>query len=111
MKKTAIGQLKRRVQIVKEVQTSSTSGTPISTEEVVKSCWAKQDEMQGSEDEDGRVRSLFSTVFIVRYDAVIVKGKASEMMVIDEDAYKYNIVSVIEKSFKQYLQINTVRRG
>lgn len=109
-KKTRIGQLKRRVQIVKGIKTTSTTGTITTEEEVVKNCFAQQIEVSGNEEEEGKVRSLFSTVFIVRYDAVLIKGKASEMFVVDEYNCKYNIISVIEKTYKQYLQINTIRR-
>jgi hypothetical protein len=92
------------------VKITSATGSPTETEQEIKSCRANLIEVSGSEDEEGKVRSLFSTIFIIRYDDRFIKGKANAMFVKDADGFKYNIISVVEKQVKKYLQINTIRR-
>lgn len=108
--KVYIGDLKDRISVLEEVQTVSSTGSAVSTMKVLKSCWANQITMRTSEDEDGKIRALFSDAFIIRYDAALIKGRASEMIIVDVDGFVYNIVSVEPKIAKRYLQINTVRR-
>ena len=91
-------------------KTTSASGEPDFTESEVKSCRANHKETSVSEEEEGKVRALFTDHFIIRYDAQFTKGKANAMFVKDSEDYKYNIVSVVEIQRKKYLQINTVRR-
>jgi hypothetical protein len=111
MKTLLVNSLKTRISIVKEVKTSSATGAPIYVEELVKSVRAGQNEINVDEDEDGKIRVLFTTQFVIRYNSLFTKGKANAWMVIDADALKYNIVSVVEIGKpKTYLQINTVRR-
>jgi len=109
-KQPLVNTLKERISIVKMVKTTSATGSPTETEQEVKSCRASLTENSGSEDEEGKVRSLFTTVFIIRYDDQFVKGKANSWFVKDADGLQYNIISVIEKVRKKYLQINTIRR-
>lgn len=110
MKTPLVNTLTTRIEICKEVKTTSSTGSPILTEEVLLSCRANQTEIGVSEEEDGKIRALFSTVFIIRYNADFIKGKANAFYVKDKDNLKYNIVSVVEKEPKKYLQINTIRR-
>ena len=81
------------------------------SERVVKSCRANHKEISGNEEEDGKVRALFTDHFVIRYDNQFTKGRAAEMYVKDDEGFNYNIVSVVEIQRKKYLQINTVRRG
>lgn len=106
-----IGDLNKRVSIVEEQKTTSATGEPVVSESTLKSCWAKQTERTASEDEEGKIRFLYTTEFIVRYDAQLIKGRSAGMMVKDEDDLLYNIVGVVERVPKRYLQINSVRRG
>ena len=108
--KVYIGDLKDRISILKEVQTTSTTGSPVVTETTIKRCWSNHKEIAAKEDEDGKIRALFSDAFIIRYDKSLIKGQATDMLVQDADGYKYNIQSVLQKVPKQYLQINTIRR-
>ena len=103
-----VNTLKERISIVKMVKTTSATGSPTEVEELVKSCRSSLKDLYGSEDEDGKVRSLFSTVFIIRYDEQFTKGKANAWFVKDADGLKYNIISVVEKVKKKYLQFNTI---
>lgn len=91
----------------------TTTGAPAKTytPQTIKSCWANQIEKQASEDEDGKVRFLHTTEFIVRYDPQLIKGRAVEMLVVDEDQFEYNIIGVLNIVPKRYLQLNTIRRG
>lgn len=110
MKTPLVNTLTTRIAICRENLTRSETGSPIRTEEVLLSCRANQTEIGASEEEDGKIRALFSTVFIIRYNADFIKGKANAFYVKDKDNLKYNIVSVVEKEVKKYLQINTIRR-
>lgn len=103
------GDLKTRIKIIKEVKTSSASGEPITAPEVFKTCFANQFDVKANEEEEGKVRFLFDVGFIVRYNREFVKGQINGMQIEDVDGYKYNIISVIERLPKRYLQINTKR--
>jgi len=105
-----VNSLKTRISIVKEVKTTSATGAPDTVQELVKSCRANQKEVAVSEEEDGKVRALFTTAFIIRYDKALIKGKANGFLIIDVDGFEYNIVGVVPKIDKRYLQINTIRR-
>lgn len=109
--KVYIGELKDRISILHENSYNSIlNGESLPNWLVLKSCWANYIENSAVEDEEGRVRSIFTSSFIVRYDKQLIKGKAAEMLVQDSDGFEYNIVSVDQKVPKQYLQIKTVRR-
>lgn len=111
MQKELVNSLKSRISVIKETTTSSATGAPITAEVLVKSCRANQKEVSVNEDDnEGRVRALFTTSFIIRYDAQFTKGKANAMFVKDAEGFEYDIVSVVEKVPKRYLQINTIRR-
>lgn len=111
MKNPLVNTLKDRISIVEFVKTTSASGEPEKSERVVKSCRANHKEISGNEEEDGKVRALFTDHFVIRYDNQFTKGRAAEMYVKDDEGFAYNIVSVVEIQRKKYLQINTVRRG
>lgn len=106
-----IGELDQRISIVKDVKTTSTTGAPTETRQTVKNCWAKMVEKSGSEEDDGKIRFLYTTEFFVRYDAQLVSGAAQDFKIIDEDNNVYDVISVIKKVPKRYLQINSIRRG
>lgn len=110
MKTAWINTLKDRISIVEMPKTTSATGAPVETESLVKSCRANHMQNTVDEEEDGKIRALFTDKFIIRYDNQFTKGKANAMYVIDSEGFKYNIVSVVEIKRKKYLQINTVRR-
>lgn len=111
MQKALVNTLQDRISIVKMVAGSSATGAPTSVEEEVKSCRCSHNETNvAEEDDDGKVRALFSDVFVIRYDKQFTKGKANGWFVKDKDNLLYNIISVTEIVKKKYLQINTVRR-
>lgn len=105
-----VGTLTERISIVKIVKTSSNSGAPIEQREEVFSLRAGRIEMSVKENDDDKVRAIFSDGFVVRYRRELTKGRANGMFVIDEDGFEYNIIEVIPKVRKKYSQINTVRR-
>lgn len=110
-KQVYIGELNKRVSIVEEHSTKSSTGQAVVSQSTLKSCYAKQIEKSANEEEEGKIRFLYTTEFIVRYDARLTKGKAASMLVKDEDDLLYEIIGVVEKVPKRYLQINSVRRG
>lgn len=105
-----VNSLKDRISIVRMAKSTSTTGAPIDAENLVKSCRANTQDNTQTEDEDGKVRSLFTTIFTIRYDKNLIKGKANGFYIKDAYDNLYNIISVVEKIPKRYLQINTIRR-
>lgn len=105
-----VNTLRDRISIVEIVKTTSLSGAPEKAERVLKTCRANHKQTDVKEEEDGKVRALFSDVFIIRYDKSLTKGRATAMFVKDNEDYSYNIISVVPIVPKKYLQINTVRR-
>jgi len=113
MNKELVNTLTKRISIVEEVATQSTSGAPSATktDRVLKTCRASQNEVSVTEDDaDGKIRALFTTYFIIRYDKDLTKGRANSFLVIDDEDFRYNIVQVVPKIDKRYLQINCIRR-
>lgn len=106
-----IGELKERIAIVKDVKATSATGAPTETRENVKNCWAKMVEKSASEEDEGKVRFLYTTEFYVRYDKQLLSGVAQDFKIIDEDNNLYEVLAVVNKIPKRYLQINTIRRG
>ncbi|TVZ55602.1 SPP1 family predicted phage head-tail adaptor [Lutibacter sp. Hel_I_33_5] len=104
------GELNVRIEIKKKTSTQSPTGAPVDTIELFKSCRAKQIDLRGNEEEDGKIRFLITTEFIVRYDKALTKGKINDMMVVDDEGLEYQIISVIDKIPKRYLSIKTLRR-
>lgn len=106
-----VGELTKRIAFKKYVKTNSTIGEPETTEALVKNCWANQIEKSGSEDEDGKVRFIYTTEFIVRYDVGLIKGAAADYFIVDEDDAVYDIITVLIHIPKRYLKVVTNRRG
>lgn len=106
-----VGELKTRIQIKKYVKSRSTIGEPETTEALVKSKYANQIEKSGNEDEAGKVRFIYTTEFICRYDTDLIKGKAADYFIVDEDGEQYDIISVLIYVPKRYIKIVTNRRG
>ena len=103
------GELKTRINMIQVIATSSPTGDPVKVAQTFASCYANQFDVKGSEDEDGKIRFLFDVGFVVRYNKSFIKGQINGMQIEDTDGFKYNIVSVISKIPKRYLQINAVR--
>lgn len=106
-----IGDLNTRISIYQSVKTRSSTGQPIETKELLKTKYANQIEKSANEDEDGKVRYLYTTEFIVRYDTDLIKGKAADFTIVDEDSFEYEVIGVVIKIPKRYLTITTQRRG
>lgn len=97
-----IGQLKHRITInqVTEIK-SPTTGEKVPTEVLYKSVWSKIDDVSGSESLEGKVISLNVRKYIVAYrKEIVINGET--MLVVDVDG-TYNVNSVQQVGFKQYL--------
>lgn len=61
------GQLNTRLQVIRQVKTADGYGGNFSTEQVVKTIWAKKTEQSGNIGfEDGQRRHFIQTEFIIR---------------------------------------------
>lgn len=109
MKKIQIGNFKTKVQILRKTKTKDALGSATENTQVLKTCWAQQIEVAGSEEEEGKIRTLFDAAFIIKYDRALHKGKAVGMILKDEDNDEFEIASIIEIEFRKYLRINAVK--
>lgn len=107
--KIRLGDFKNKIEVLQETKSKSATGSSVVSTSVLKTCWAQQIEVAGSEDEDGKVRAIFDAAFIIKYTAVLAKGKAIGMIVKDDEDILYNIESVVEIERRKYQRINAVK--
>lgn len=107
--KIKLGEFKNKIQVLEETKTKSATGSSVTVTSVLKTCWAQQIEVAGSEDEEGKVRAIFDAAFIVKYDTRLAKGKAIGMQIKDDEDIVYNIASVVDVEFRKFLRINAVK--
>lgn len=105
-----VNTLTERISIIEMVSTTTSNGEPVKSENEVLSCRANHEEISVSEEEEGKVRALFTDRFTIRYRKELTKGRANAMFVKDAEDFKYGISSVVPIGRKKYLRINTVRR-
>ncbi|AUC13826.1 hypothetical protein BTO06_01075 [Tenacibaculum sp. SZ-18] len=105
-----IGELTERVTIQSYVESKSQStGATTSTWQVLKNCWAKVEDVSGTEEIEGRIVYVNKKSFVLRYDARLVgPGATKEKQVLFDDE-KYNIVSVSKIGVKRYLRIKAFK--
>lgn len=108
---TYIGELNDRISIYTNTVGTSATGAPTDVKSLLKRCWAKHTPRKSDEEEDGKIRYLYTDDWVVRYDKQLTKGRASDMFLVDDEGFEYNVIGVIEIEAKRYLKINTVRRG
>jgi len=105
---TQIGQLDRRVTI-KQLQTiTEPTGEKINTEVVFKILWAKLEDVSGNESEQGKIVALNVRKYTIRYNKqILLEGE--KLLVEDIDGV-YNINSVVQEGFKEYLTLRCSKR-
>jgi len=103
-----IGQLDRRIQVVALSHTTTTTGSTSTADTVVANLWAKAIDVNGTEEEDGKVFALAVRKYVIRYNATI--AASGERMWIIDGTDRYNIHSIALKGRKQYLILNTSKK-
>lgn len=107
--KIQLGNFKSKIQILSKTKTKDALGSATENVAILKTCWAQQIEVAGSEDDEGKVRVMFDAAFIIKYDKDLHKGKAVGMVVKDQDDFEFDVSSIIEVEFRKYLRINAVK--
>ena len=102
-KKPYIGQLDRKVVILKMVKTQIAGGSIKPVEQVVIAVFAKMDENSGNEVLDGKVMHVVNRSYTIRYDQTILNyGKD---YILQDGSIKYKIVNVAEIGRRQFLTL------
>ena len=100
-KQTYIGQLNERITIQRDVaQKSDVSGSVQRSWQVLRNCWAKVEDVLGSESIEGRVMYLNTKLFTIRYDRSMLM--ATDRRVEYMGRY-YNIISIQPQGRKQWM--------
>lgn len=104
-----IGQLRHPV-ILKKIQTTvSTTGEKIKSEiDFINPLWASLSDVSGGENEDGKIMYLSVRKYIVRYNLELLK-EGEKMLIVDVDG-TYNINSIEQIGFKNYLVLKCSKR-
>jgi head-tail adaptor len=102
-KKPYIGQLDRRIDIKEKVDTVGSHGEQTNELVSVISVSAKMEDLNGKEDEDGKIRYLNSRIYTVRYYPEIFQ-KSNRLVVLENDI-KYDVSHVQEVGRKHFLKI------
>lgn len=98
-----IGQLDRKVVILRYVKTQSSTGAIRPVEQVVICVFAKMDEKSGDEELDGKIMHVVNRSYTVRYDKGILNfGKD---YIVQDGIFKYRIQNVAEIGRKRFLSL------
>ena len=81
-KATQVGDLNTRIKIFKETKTVSSNGVPITTKEPIRECFAAHVSSNIGEDEEGKIRAVYTDAFVIR------RGKAGRK---DDPILQHNI--------------------
>lgn len=105
-----IGELTERITIQSYIESKSLStGATNSTWQVLKNCWAKVEDVSGTEEIEGRVVYVNTKSFVLRYDARLVGASVTKRYQILFDGEQYNIVSVSKIGVKRYLKLKAFK--
>ena len=103
MEKPFIGQMNRKVSIVKFVTTRNSTNEKEVTREVIAEPWAAMVDVSGNEDIEGKVRYLVNKKFTIRYNQTVNDLK-NQLGLIYEGKL-YDVVNVVEIGRKSHLQL------
>ncbi len=102
-KNISIGELNERINLQREIQQKSdVSGSIQRVWKVYKNCWAKVVDLSGSEEIEGRILYVNTKVFTIRFDRSMLNATDRR---VEYMGFYYNIVSVITKGKKQWMEI------
>ena len=107
--KIELGNFKTKIKVKQVVKSKDAAGSPVETVSVLRTLWAQQVDVSGSEEDEGKIRVLFDASFFIKYDKALIKGQYAGMLVEDENGFEFKIESVIEVSFRKFLRINAVK--
>lgn len=103
MDKPFIGQMDRKVSIVKFVATRNSTNEKVVTQEVICEPFAWMQDVSGTEDVEGKVRYLVNKKFTIRYNQTVNNLK-NQLGLLCEGKL-YDVINVIEIGRKAHLQL------
>lgn len=98
-----VGQMDRKIQIVKFVTTRNSTNEKEVTQEVIASPWAHMMDISGTEDVEGKVRYLVNKKFTIRYNATVNDLKNQLGLIFEGKLF--DVINVIELGRKSHLQL------
>ena len=107
-KKTQIGTLDRRVELVSYNKAKSTTGAPEETEVSLGVVWCKIEDVSVNEDVEGQVISLAVRKYIVRWQQFLIDDGA--LVYIKDTDGDYNIHGFETLGRRDYLRLKTSKR-
>ena len=107
--KVYIGQLDVRIALYVNKRETSSTGSKEKTLVLFRECWAKEDFISGTEEEDGKIIALNVKRYVIRYNPELQKQKITDMVVL-HDGVMYNIYSVSQLNKKEFTVLKCSRR-
>lgn len=103
MEKPFIGQMDRKILIVKFVNTRNSTNEKVVTQEVIAEPWAAMTDISGTEDVEGKVRYLVNKKFTIRYNQEVNDMKNQLGLLFEGKLF--DVINVIEIGRKSHLQL------
>lgn len=103
MENPFIGQMNRKISIVKFVTTRNSTNEKVVTQEVIAEPWAKMEDVSGNEDVEGKVRYMVNKKFTIRYNQEVNDLKNQLGLLFEGKLF--DVINVIEISRKSHLQL------
>jgi SPP1 family predicted phage head-tail adaptor len=101
--KPFIGQMDRKISIVKFVSIRNSTGEKEVTQEVIANPWARMEDVSGGEDVEGKVRYMVNKRFTIRYNQTV--NDLKNQLVVSFEGKLFNVVNVVEIGRKTHLQL------
>ena len=103
MEKPFIGQMDRKIVVKSFTVTRNTVGEQRTSGVVVVQPFAYRKELSGGEDVEGKVRSLFSRSYIIRYNSQILTER--NKLIVEDGPDKLEVEHVKEIGRKSHLEL------
>lgn len=98
-----IGQMDRKIAIVKFVSTRNSTNEKEVTQEVIAEPWARMEDVSGGEDVEGKIRYLVNKKFTIRYHPLV--NELKNQLGVNFEGKLYNVVNVVELGRRSHLQL------
>ena len=107
--KVYIGQLDVRIALYENTRATSQTGSKEKTLTLFRECWAKEDFISGTEEEDGKIIALNVKRYVIRYNPTLQSKQITDMVLL-HDNVQYNIYSVSQIGKKQFTVLKCSKR-
>ena len=98
-----IGQLDRKIQVVRIIATRNDVGEEVPNDETIASPYSYMQDTAGGEDVEGKVRRSVSRSYTIRYNPAI-KAEGNKAVVID-GSDRFNVYHVKEIGRRRHLEL------